>query len=144
MIQMTIATKAAHRTAQGKPTCGMRYCTMDGNTRLPKDVPVAAMASANALFFLKYELAVVTEGMKASPSPSPVQTPCARKICQYSLARLIMNVPRTASEHPNITQCLVYPASVSRPETVQMAMVSNTCVEPTQLTWDAGRPSVST
>lgn len=46
--------------------------------------------------------------------------------------------------HPDITQCLVYPASVSRPEMVQMAMVRRTCVEPIQLTWAAGRPSVST
>ena len=40
------ATKPAYRTAQGKPTWGMRYCTTAGKMTLPVPVPMAVTASA--------------------------------------------------------------------------------------------------
>ena len=55
-MDMKRATKAEHRTAQGKPILGIRYWIVAGKTRLPKPVPVADMARAKDRFLLKYEL----------------------------------------------------------------------------------------
>jgi hypothetical protein len=97
---MAKATKAEHRTAQAKPTLGMRYCIVAGKMTLPMPVPVADTAMAMDRYFLKYELTTDRGGINMMPSPSPVQSPCARKICQYPGAKLVMKVPKTTRKEP--------------------------------------------
>jgi hypothetical protein len=72
---MTSATKAAQRTAHGKPTLGIRYWIVAGNITLPRPVPVAEIAMAEDLFDLKYELITDKGGMKIAPKPNPVHNP---------------------------------------------------------------------
>jgi hypothetical protein len=130
IVQITMATKAETLTAQPNPTLGMRYWIVAGNITLPMPVPVAAIAIASALFLLKYELITVSGGMNMMPSPSPVQTPCARKICQYCVATLVMNVPKMTMNEPAASVVLTYPASARRPDTVHARKVRNSCTEP--------------
>jgi hypothetical protein len=108
----------------------MRYWIVAGNITLPIPVPIAAMASASALFLLKYELITVRGGMNMMPRPRPTQTPWARKICQYRVAILVINVPKTTMNEPPASVVFTYPASASRPDTVQATKVRNTCTEP--------------
>ncbi len=127
---MNSAMNAAQRTAHGNPTRGIKYWIAAGNTTLPNPVPVAEIARADDLLFKKYELITDSGGMKITPSPNPVHNPCARKICQYSVHKLVMNVPNTTRNDPAIIVDLTYPASASRPEKVHMPNARKTCSDP--------------
>src|SRR5262245_4712173 len=86
------ATNPQHLTAQAKPTWGIRYCIIDGNTILPRPVPMAEQARASVRLFLKYELATDRGGMNMVPSPRPIHTPWDKKKCQYWVPKLVMKV----------------------------------------------------
>jgi hypothetical protein len=81
----------------------------------------------------------LTQGMKSNPSPRPVHTPWARKICQYSVAKLVARIPRTERRVPVQTVALVWPASARRPATAHRRKVRKTWMLPIQLIWDEGR-----
>lgn len=100
---MARARKPAHRTAQGNPILAVKCCIIAGNDTLPTDVPTAETARAKALFFSKYELRMEIAGINVTPSPMPMHTAWARKICQYVLARLVIKVPNTAKNVPTAT-----------------------------------------
>jgi hypothetical protein len=55
-----------------------------------------------------------------------MQSPWARKICQYSVARLVIKVPKTSRTAPAATTGLAIPASVARPDSVEMNKRQNT------------------
>lgn len=94
------ATLALDLHSEGNPTFGWRCCTIRGNTMLPVPLPEAAIPSAIALFFFQYKPMTATAGMYRMPMPRPVHRPCARKVCQYVVARLVMKVPRRSSPTP--------------------------------------------
>lgn len=82
---------------------------------------------------------MATVGMYIKPIPSPVHIPWARKICQYFVARLVMNVPNTPRKHPRSTVCWANPASADRPEKALIKKVRKTWDEPIQETCEGGR-----
>jgi hypothetical protein len=45
----------------------------------------------------------VMNGVKMSPLPRPVHTPCAKKTCQYVVEADVVNVPRTIKIPPVAT-----------------------------------------
>lgn len=141
--EMNRAINAAQRTAHGNPTRGIKYWIAAGNTTLPNPVPVADIASADDLLVKKYELMTDSGGMKMTPSPKPVHKPCAKKICQYSVHRLVMKVPKTTRNEPTMMVDLTYPASASRPEKVHMPKARKTCSEPIHEICASGSLSVS-
>ena len=67
-----------------------------------------------------------------TPNPRPVQIPCDRKICQYSVARLVVNVPRTTKEDPPTTVDRMYPASASLPDMVHIEKARKVWTDPIQ------------
>lgn len=142
-IDTNNATKAAHRTAHGNPIRGIRYWIVAGKMTLPKPVPVAEMASAEDRFVTKYELMTDSGGMKMMPRPNPVHNPWARKICQYSLQRLVMKVPNTTINEPTMIVDFTYPASASLPEKVHIAKARKTCRDPIHEIWASGSLRVS-
>ena len=106
-------------------------------------MPVADAASARDRLVTKYELMTDNGGIKTIPRPTPVHSPWARKICQYSVQRLVMKVPNTTSNEPAAMVSLTYPASASLPEKAHMPKARNTCTEPIHEICDSGSLSVS-
>jgi hypothetical protein len=96
------------------------------------------MASAEDRFVTKYELMTDNGGINTMPSPIPVHSPWARKICQYSVHRLVMKVPNTTRNEPMMMVDLTYPASASLPEKAHRAKARNTCTDPIHDIWDSG------
>lgn len=137
--QMTRATSPAQRTAHANPTLGMRYCTVAGNAMAPVPVPAEAIVRASDFLRSKYELTMVVEGIHMRPRPRPVIKPCARRICQYSVVKLVRKVPRTTITEPTSTAARPWPASAKGPPTAQMALFRKIWSEPIQATCEAGR-----
>jgi hypothetical protein len=98
----------------------------------PVLVPVAAVVTAKTRRGIKYVEINVTLGNHMRPCPRPIQSPWARKICQYSVARLVMKVPKPSRTAPAATTVLAIPASVARPESVEMNNRQNTWKPPIQ------------
>ncbi len=79
--EITRATNAEHLAAHGKPIWGIGYCTIEGNTTLPKPVPVAEQAKASKRLALKYELTTERGGIKMVSQAKAYANP----LCQEEL-----------------------------------------------------------
>lgn len=104
-VKIASISRATHLSAHAKPTGRIRYWTVDAWMTAPKPVPAAESAIASDLFVEKYELRTDSMGMKTRPRPRPVQTPWARKVCQYAAQKLVARVPRTMRNEPAATVC---------------------------------------
>lgn len=82
-------------TVQGKPAVGSSCLAMAGKIRPPVALPQAVMPMASPLFLLKYVDTVATVGQKRHPLPMPMQTPWARKSCQYFVHTAVVKMPRS-------------------------------------------------
>jgi len=102
-------------------------------------LPAAEIASAITFLLAKYVLITATAGMKMTSIPIPVQMSCARKICQYFVVKLVMNVPNPSNIVSANTVCLAHSTSAARPENAPMKDVKKTCMEPIHETWEGGR-----
>jgi hypothetical protein len=80
---VTAMTKPMTLTVHPNPTVGSNDSAMAGYTSPPVADPLAATPSASERCLRKYVEQMVKLGIKTSALPSPTQTPCARKTCQY-------------------------------------------------------------
>jgi len=104
-------------------------------------VPLPAAGTVSAITFLlaKYVIITATAGMKMTSIPIPVQISCARKICEYFVVKLVMNVPNPSNIVSANTLCLAHSTSAARPENALVKDVKKTCMEPIHETWEGGR-----
>lgn len=114
-------TNAIVRTVHANPILSRSCCAITGKTIPPVAAPDAAPAIASTRFLEKYVATSEIVGQNTNPSPTPLQTPCARKSCQYRVvAMAVINTASTCSNEPVARTARKYPASRARPEKVPM------------------------
>jgi hypothetical protein len=94
MSVMASWTKPIVRTVHAKPWLGSIWAAMAEKTMPPVADPMVMSPRARALYLSKYVPARATVGAKTDPKPTPTHTAWERKMCQYSVERLSMNMPR--------------------------------------------------
>ena len=82
-------------TVQANPILGRSCCATSGKMMPPVAPPDAAHAMATTRFLEKYVATKEIVGQKTSPSPNPLQIPCAKRICQYCVEIDVMKTATT-------------------------------------------------
>lgn len=102
MTEVARAIKPITRIVQGNPIRGSSACATRGKVMPPVALPVRTRAIAIARCFEKYVVTTARQGQTSIPSAIPTATPCARKICQYSVAKDVIKIPRICTAEPII------------------------------------------
>lgn len=100
MARHPSTVKPRLRIVQPNPILGSSCWTMTGKTKPPVAEPAAAMPIARLFFLLKYVDTNASIGQNKQPFPRPVQTPCARKSCQYWVEREAIMIPKVLRMEP--------------------------------------------
>ena len=137
--------KARARTAHGKPketnnlrsrigykipAVARQICFRQRQSCLPVLLPVAAIPVASMRFLRKYRGMTATDVKPRSPLPIPTQKACARRICQYLVHKLSMNIPKVVMVVPTISINLRYPPSISHPAKTPISIIRHICIDP--------------
>lgn len=96
-------------------------------------MPLVTIPCARALFFENDSPTKARLGTYRRPAPRPMQTPCARKTCQYVLHKLSMKMPKTTPKLPTKSIVRYQPRSKSGPERQPTRMSSHDWTVPIQL-----------
>jgi hypothetical protein len=114
-----------------KPIDGSKVLAILGYIKPPVTLPHETTPITMGSLLLKYMVISVIIGVRRSPLPRPVHSPCERTTCQYSSVKDVMNVPSVTSIAPDIVVMRRYPASVRRPLMIPMKKRRKTAMEPT-------------
>lgn len=119
-------------TVHAKPILSNSCRAIIGNTTPPVTLPHVVTLIASAFFFVKYVDTFASAGVYDIPAPNPPQIPWAKKSCQYSVQRDVMNTARTCRVQPTMSRERKWPASKSRPEKMPMLNRRKACTLPVQ------------
>ncbi len=99
------------RTAQPNPNLGCKLSNTSGYSVAPRPLPVVAAAMAVARRRRKYMGTMAMDGIERQHVPSPIQIPCARRMCQYCVEMLVSMKPATTRMVPVRMRARQWPAS---------------------------------